>query len=179
MSGMPDPDQARSPRPRPLDPRYEVRLAEPGEAGELLPLMRAYCEFYESDPADAGLLEMARTLASDPEQGGIFVARKREAEAVGFAAMSWKWSSTRGARIAFLEDLYCAPAARGRGVADALIGACSALAAERGAPVLEWLTAPDNLRAQAVYERLGGEASDWRAYEIPTGTRRSDRPANP
>ena len=33
-----------------------------GDLSELLPLMRAYCDFYESSPADEGLLEMARTM---------------------------------------------------------------------------------------------------------------------
>ena len=31
------------------------------DAEALLPLMRGYCDFYEVDPPDEGLLEMART----------------------------------------------------------------------------------------------------------------------
>jgi ribosomal protein S18 acetylase RimI-like enzyme len=144
----------------------EIRPARAGEVEELLPLMRAYCDFYASSPSDAGLREMARALISDPEQGALFVARR--GEMIGFAAMGWKWSSTRGARIGVLEDLFVTPEARGQGFAEALIEACAGRCRERGAPVLEWYTAPDNDRAQAVYDRVGGTAETWIQYELET-----------
>jgi RimJ/RimL family protein N-acetyltransferase len=33
-------------------------------------------------------------------------------------------------------------------------------------PVLEWLTAPDNHRAQKVYNRAGAEAGTYLEYEL-------------
>ena len=127
--------------------------------------MRAYCDFYEVDPADSGLLEMARALIADPEQGSLFVAVEGD-ELIGFAALGWKWASTRGARIGVMEDLFVDPGARGKGVADGLIAACAERCRERGAPVLEWVTAPDNERAQKVYARQGAEAETWLEYEL-------------
>jgi GNAT superfamily N-acetyltransferase len=150
---------------RPLAEGVEIRDARAGEVEELLPLMRAYCDFYEVSPADSGLLEMARTLIAEPEQGSLFIARD-SGGAIGFAAVGWKWASTRGARIGVMEDLFVAPDARGKGVADALIEVCAERCRERGMPVLEWVTAPDNRRAQAVYERTGAEASPWLEYEL-------------
>ncbi|HET8975251.1 MAG TPA: GNAT family N-acetyltransferase [Solirubrobacterales bacterium] len=152
-------------QPRALADGVEIRPAEAGEVAEVLPLMRAYCDFYEVGPADGGLLEMARALIADPEQGSLYVAAE-DGRIVGFAAMGWKWASTRGARIGVLEDLFVDPAARGKGVADALIGVCAERCRERGAPVLEWVTAPDNHRAQRVYDRTGAEASTWLEYEL-------------
>lgn len=151
--------------PRPLADGVEIRLALPEEADPLLPLMRAYCDFYEVDPADSGLLAMARALIADPEQGSLFVAAEGE-DLIGFAALGWKWASTRGARIGVMEDLFVDPAARGKGVADALIAACAERCRERRAPVLEWVTAPDNERAQKVYDRQGAEAETWLEYEL-------------
>lgn len=142
----------------------EIRPAEAGEVEELLPLMRAYCDFYDSSPPDEGLREMARALIADPEQGALFIAR--DGEAVGFAAMGWKWSSLRAARIGVLEDLFVSPEARGRGFAEALIEACAGRCRERGAPVLEWYTMPDNRRAQAVYDRVGGTPETLIEYEL-------------
>jgi len=72
----------------------------------------------------------------------------------------------RGARIVVLEDLFVAPEARGRGHADALIDGCAERARALGAPVLTWLTAPDNTRAQAVYDRVGGRAEAMVEYEL-------------
>lgn len=151
--------------PRALAEGVEIRPAAERDVTELLPLMRAYCDFYEVDPADEGLLEMARALIADPEQGSLYVAA-RDGRAVGFAALGWKWASTRGARIGVMEDLFVDEAARGEGIADALIARCAERCRERGAPVLEWVTAPGNRRAQKVYDRTGAEPSTWVEYEL-------------
>jgi len=151
---------------RPLGEGVEVRPARADEVEDLLPLMRGYCDFYEANPSDDGLRLMASTLIADPEQGAVFIARDPGGSAVGFATLDWKWSSLRGARIGFLEDLFVDPDARGGGIADALIEACAERCRERGAPAMEWMTAPDNKRAQAVYERVGAEGSNWVEYEL-------------
>ncbi len=36
------------------------------DLSELLPLMRAYCEFYEVEPRDDRLVSMCRSLIDDP-----------------------------------------------------------------------------------------------------------------
>jgi ribosomal protein S18 acetylase RimI-like enzyme len=143
-----------------------IRPAAESDVAALRPLMRAYCDFYEANPSDEGLEEMALALiaAADPE--GLLLVACDGDEVVGFAACGWKWSSLRGARICVLEDLFVAPAARGRGHADALIEACAERARARGAPVMTWLTAPDNLRAQAVYDRVGGRSEAFLEYEL-------------
>ena len=144
----------------------EIHDARPDEVEELLPLMRAYCEFYESNPPDEGLREMAAALIADPSQGVLLVARDGAGDAVGFAAMDWKWSSLKGARVGYLEDLFVTPSARGRGIADALIMECAKRCRDRGMPVMQWLTAPDNHRAQAVYDRVGGTSDAFLEYEL-------------
>src|SRR5688572_15734535 len=151
--------------PRPLADGVEIRDARPEEVEELLPLMRAYCEFYEASPPDQGLLEMARTLIADPEQGAMFVARDGD-EVVGFATLDWKWSSLKAAKIGYLEDIFVTPTARGRGIADALIDACAQRCRERGAPAMQWQTAPDNHRAQSVYDRTGAVADTYLEYDL-------------
>ena len=130
--------------------------------------MRGYCEFYESNPPDAGLERMARALIAAPDhEGMLLVARDDDGAAVGFAAVGWKWSSLRGARVAVLEDLFVAPEARGRGIAGELIAQCGRRAKEGGAPAMLWQTALDNERAQAVYDRVGGTAERWVDYSLP------------
>ena len=70
-------------------------------------------------------------------------------------------------RIGVMNDLFVVPEARGGGVADALIAACAERCRERGATSLEWQTADDNHRAQAVYERVGGERDErWLDYSL-------------
>jgi GNAT superfamily N-acetyltransferase len=147
----------------------EIRSAVQSDIPALLPLMRGYCEFYEADPPDSGLEEMARALIELGDDKGMLLVADEGGQAVGFAAVGWKWSSLRGARIAVLEDLFVAPEARGKGAADALIEACAQRARENGAPVVTWLTAPDNNRAQAVYDRVGGKSATFLEYELELG----------
>jgi GNAT superfamily N-acetyltransferase len=148
----------------------EIGSATDRDLPALLPLLRAYCEFYESGPSDDGLMAMARALIAEPDAEGILlVARDGDGGPVGFATVGWKWSSLRAARIAVMEDLFVAPEARGQRVADALIRACAARTRELGAPVLSWMTATDNHRAQAVYERIGATGGPWLEYELELG----------
>jgi GNAT superfamily N-acetyltransferase len=156
---------AQKPGPRPLADGVEIRNARVDDAEALLPLMRGYCDHYEVDPPDSGLLELARTVAGDPEQGALYIAEE-DGRLIGFAVMDWKWASTAGARVAHLEDLFVDPDARGKGVADALIARCAERCRELGISSLGWMTAPDNHRAHKVYDRSGAERSEWIEYEL-------------
>ena len=143
-----------------------VRHAVAEEVVEILPLVRAYCDFYEASPTDAGIEEMVRGVIDLPDEQAFLLVAEDGDEIVGFAACAWKWSSLRGARIVYLDDLFVRPESRGEGHADSLIAACADLARDRGAPVLSWLTAPDNDRARAVYDRVGGTAETFLEYEL-------------
>jgi GNAT superfamily N-acetyltransferase len=151
--------------PRSLGEGVEIRPARPDEVDELLPLARAYCDFYESSPPDEGLVEMLRTLIADPTQGAVFIARGG-GRAVGFATLDWKWSMLKGARIGFLEDLYVLEDARGRGIADALIAVCADRCRELGLPAMQWLTQPHNRRARAVYDRTTAGTETLVEYDL-------------
>jgi len=113
-----------------------------GEADleHLLPLMRAYCEFYGVDPPDAALLAMSRELIADSEREGLqLLAREDSGRAIGFATIFWSWSTLR------------AECCRRRG----------------GVASLGWQTAGENRRAQAVYKRVGAKRSEWLDYSLP------------
>jgi GNAT superfamily N-acetyltransferase len=151
--------------PRQLAEDVEIRPARTEEIEEMLPLIRAYCEFYETEPNDEGLRKMFETLTSDPSQGAVFIARDG-GRAVGFATLDWKWSSLKAARIGYLEDLFVDPEMRGKGIADALIAVCADRCRELGMPAMEWLTAPDNHRAQKVYNRTGADSDTYVEYDL-------------
>jgi ribosomal protein S18 acetylase RimI-like enzyme len=151
--------------PRRLAEGVEIRPAREDEIDELMPLMRAYCEFYESSPPDEGVMKMLRTLITDPSQGAVFIARQ-QGRAVGVANLDWKWSSLKGARIGYLEDLFVHPDARGSGIADALIEICADRCRELGMPAMAWATAPGNHRAQKVYDRTGAVAETLLEYDL-------------
>ncbi len=145
-----------------------IRAATVRDLPALLPLLRAYCDFYDADPPADGLESMARGAIELPDdQAFLLVVTPDDAdEPFGFACCWWKWSSLRGARIVFLDDLFVHPDRRGAGHADALIEAVAERARAGGAPVVAWLTQPANKRARAVYDRVGGESEPLLEYEL-------------
>ena len=145
-----------------------VAAAAEGDLPELVPLVSAYEDFYEVPAPPDAIEAFCRDLLADAEHGGVqLIARDAGGAAVGFATAYWTRETTKLARIAVMNDLFVAPAARGAGAAEALIGACRERAAARGCATLEWVTAVDNHRAQKVYDRVGGTASPWLTYELP------------
>lgn len=146
---------------------HRVERVRAADLDEVLVLMRAYCDFYEVSPSDDELLTIARALINDPEHEGVqLVGRDSRGEAVGFATIYWSWSTTLGCRIGVMNDLFVTEAARGQGLADELIDACRSECTRHGARRLTWQTASDNLRAQAVYDRVGGTREQWVDYWI-------------
>ena len=149
----------------------EITRVREDDLDTLLPLVRAYCDFYGVAPSDDALLTVSRALIADPEREGVqLLARDDSHRPVGFATVYWSWETLGAARLGVMNDLFVAPEARGRGVAEALIDACLAECRSRGATKLGWQTAPDNLRAQRLYERVGATRDEWIDYWLPTGS---------
>jgi GNAT superfamily N-acetyltransferase len=149
------------------------RVAEP-DLPELLPLLRAYCDFYEVSPSDEALLALARALIADPEHEGLQLLAREGGRAVGFATVYWSWDTLLAARIGVMHDLFVAPQARGRGIGRHLIEACRRECRARGAVKLAWQTARDNVRAQRAYDAVGATREEWLDYWVWAGTARAE-----
>ncbi len=143
-------------------------LRSAAELEQLLPAIAAYQRFYEAEDVDdeRNLAFFARFL-SPSERGAILVAREG-GEIRGYACLYWHLSSLAAAETVLMNDLFVDEEARGKGVGRALIEASAEVARERGAACLEWSTAPDNARAQALYDSTGAAKSEWLEYELPT-----------
>ena len=145
----------------------KVRRAVSEDLPQLLPLVRSYCDFYDATPPDAGIEAICRARISDPGREGPLLVAEDEAEDVaGFAALSFKASHLHGGHVAYLYDLFVAERARGAGYADALINACADEARAQGCVAMDWLTAPGNARARAVYDRVGAVGEPFIEYEL-------------
>jgi GNAT superfamily N-acetyltransferase len=144
---------------------------------DLLPLLRAYCDFYGVTPSDEELVAVCRALIVDPDREGLqLIARDEDMRAVGFATIYWTWSTTQVGRLGVMNDLFVAEGSRGAGVAESLIDACRKVCASRGVRRLAWQTAPENRRAQALYERIGATREQWVDYWMATDPARQLSP---
>jgi GNAT superfamily N-acetyltransferase len=132
---------------------------------ELMPMLRAYCDFYRVDPSDDRLLALATALIDNPAEGLQLIARD-DGTPLGFATIYWTWQTLHAARVGVLNDLFVVPATRGSGTGRALIQRCRELSRERGAEKLVWETALDNATAQRLYDGIGAEKSTWLTYEL-------------
>ena len=148
--------------------RAVITTVTESDLPELLQLMRGYCDFYEVGPSDEALLAMSRTLIAEPELEGLqLIARDDDGRAVGFATVFWTWSTLSASRLGVMNDLFVSADSRGGGHADALIAECAERCRQRGATSLDWQTAHDNARAQAVYDRVGATRDErWLDYSL-------------
>lgn len=60
----------------------KIDMAGECDLGDLLPLMRGYCDYYAVAPSDASLLASGRALVADPECEGVqLIARADDGRA--------------------------------------------------------------------------------------------------
>ena len=133
---------------------------------DLLPMLRAYCDFYRVEPSDEQLTALVSALIDNPADGVQLIARGSDGTPLGFATIYWTWQTLYAARVGVLNDLFVVPASRGTGTGRMLIQRCLELCRERGAGKLVWETAPDNAVAQRLYDGIGAQKSTWLTYEL-------------
>lgn len=124
----------------------------------LLPLFMGYLDFYgrRHAPTEARAFLHERIARGEST---VFVAR-RDSRAVGFVQLYPAFGSLSLRPSWILNDLFVAPEARGRGVAEALMRRARELGAATGACEIFLQTARDNAVAQRLYDRLGYTRDD-------------------
>ena len=121
-------------------------------------LFRAYCDFYEV-PHTVSLEDSAFSLFftdRHPNRLHGLLARDDEGMLLGFAHFRTAPSSLDANETftTFLDDLFTAPFARGKGVGRALIASVVDWGRASGAGCVQWTTAVGNLTAQALYDKV-------------------------
>jgi GNAT superfamily N-acetyltransferase len=114
-------------------------------------LARGYKAFYRTELPDERYEETWRLLLAGERIHGL--AARLDGRLVGIAHYLFH-AQTWSADACYLQDLFTAEAARGRGVATALIAAVAEAARARGAAKYYWMTKQDNLVARALYDRI-------------------------
>jgi GNAT superfamily N-acetyltransferase len=144
----------------------EVRPIDRKDMDDLLPLIAGYQTFYGAEPDD----ERNRTFFSrflHPSDEGLLLGAWVDGRLAGFATLYWFFSSTKAADSVLMNDLFVRDDVRGGGIGRALIKSALDETRRRGGAHLEWFTAPDNAKAQRLYDSIAGaNRSTWFAYEI-------------
>jgi len=143
----------------------EVTTAIATDVEPLLPLIAGYQEFYGATPDEERNRRFFSRLIGANSRGTLIEARAG-GEVVGFATLYWSQSSVSARDVVVLNDLFVRPDARSGGVGRKLIAAAAAIARERGAGALLWVTHPDNAAARRLYDSLGATAETWVEYSL-------------
>jgi GNAT superfamily N-acetyltransferase len=116
---------------------------------------------YEEDPAPTpvtleGALRTLRRLEAEPVRGRAVL----HGDGFGvdaYALLCSFWSNELGGEVCIVDELFVVPSARRRGIASGLISGLARreLPWFRDAVALELEVTPGNVRARALYERLG------------------------
>ena len=140
-----------------------VRQIEVEDKSSWLKLYLSYLKFYESQAIESstGLL-WDRLTKSGPEIHGLVAVSN--GEVVGIAHFHYQLSTWSDTLHCYLEDLYVAEDARGKGAASSLIAAVQDLAIQNKCSELFWITKESNTVAKKLYEQVA-TLSDFVRYE--------------
>jgi GNAT superfamily N-acetyltransferase len=143
--------------------RIEIATLAPDDRPEWELLARAYKDFYRTVLTDAEYQKTwSRLIVRDGIQG---LGARVDGRLVGITHYLFH-TGVWARRACYLEDLFVGPAARGHGVARALIEAVARQAREEGAGRLYWLTHAQNTTARTLYDRVA-KFSGFVEYEYP------------
>ena len=128
-------------------------------------LYKGYANFYKM-PMNEDILDTVWSWIFDKENKFYAIgARSSQGNLVGFMHFREMPSPLRGSLIGFLDDLYVHPDHRGSGVVQSLFKELKSLSQKNDWPYVRWITASDNHRARAVYDKISGTI-DFVTYQM-------------
>ncbi len=129
-------------------------------------LYYAYAEFYNMPMSQETLNTVWSWIFDDNNKFFALIAKDEDGNALGLMHFRAMPSPLRGAEVGFLDDLYIIPESRGMGVVDSLYQALNKFAQQQGWPFVRWITADNNYRGRAVYDKIA-EKTHWLTYQMP------------
>lgn len=117
-------------------------------------LWGAYLAFYETDLPEATYADTFRRLIAG-DAGMFGKLAHLGGSAVGLVHYLTHANFWKPGQTCYLQDLFTTPAARGNGVARALMQAVFAAAEQGGVPDVYWLTAETNYAGRMLYDIIG------------------------
>lgn len=119
-------------------------------AAPALPLIEAQ---YREHRIEMGGERLRRALDGLVRGRGVVLLARSGRSAVGVAVVSWTWTVERGGKTAWLDELYVAPALRGRGIGRRLLSRSLAEARRAGCASMELEVVRGHGRAARLYLR--------------------------
>ena len=140
-----------------------VARLEPEDRPTWESLFRSYIEFYERSEPQSMYDRAWQEFARDDRLHAL--GAKLDGQLVGITHFL-EHPSTSSSDVCYLQDLFTAPDARGRGVGRALIEAVAEHARGLGCARLYWQTKTTNVIARRLYDSITDDSS-FTVYRLP------------
>jgi GNAT superfamily N-acetyltransferase len=145
-----------------------VRPALRADVAELWRMIGELAVYERLEPEVSGSAEgLERHLFGPVPSVEGLLAEDSNGDPLGYALFYPLFSSFRTHTVAWLEDIFVRPAARGRGVGRALLAAVARRAYERGWGGVSWMVLDWNADAIGFYRSLGAQPDPgWTTYHL-------------
>ena len=130
-------------------------------------LYKGYAEFYEMPMNDEILDAVWSWIFNEKIKFYSIGVKTSSGKLIGFMHYREMPSPLRGSLVGFLDDLYIHPDHRGTGAVQLLFKELKGIARQNGWPYVRWITATDNHRARAVYDKIS-DTIDFVTYQMPS-----------
>lgn len=132
-----------------------ARVAGPEDFAQLIAMVRDFyvedCIAYQPELVEPGL----QAVLGSPSLGAVLMLSSDDVAEVGYVTLGWCFSVEQGGRFVLLDELYLAPAARGRGWGRQALALARDWAAGHGASVIRLEVNHHNAKAKRLYLSAG------------------------
>lgn len=144
-----------------------TRFANPADADLILTFIQALADYErEPDAVQTNAKIIANQLREQPPPFECLLRFEADIP-VGFALFFHNYSTWRGSRGLYLEDLFVPPEHRGRGHGKALFVEVARIAVQRGCARMEWAVLDWNKLAIDFYRSVGAVSMDeWVTFRL-------------
>ena len=144
----------------------KIRTAQPADIDSLVDFNQKMALETEGKNLDNGILRSGVAAVFEDKGKGFYVVCEDDGTITGGLMVTFEWSDWRNKWFWWIQSVYIAPEARGRGIYRQMYDFVKAKAKDYGNVCgFRLYVERNNLSAQKIYDRVGMTSSHYLMYE--------------
>ena len=141
---------------------FQIRASRASDGPTILRLIRELAAYEKLENEVVATPEDIAKHLFGPQPSAHAILAEVDGQAVGLALFFFNFSTFRGKRGLYLEDLFVKPEHRGSGIGKGLFTACAKIAVDRDCGRFEWAVLNWNHPAIGFYRSMGAKPmTEW------------------